>query len=83
VRFEAPRRNALWQADFAEVRVGDEKLHVLIVLDDFSRYVVGFALADAPSTLAPTPDVAALTLPGILLPAGQKPRPPPSARLPN
>jgi transposase len=27
VRFEAPRRNALWQADFCEVRVGDERLH--------------------------------------------------------
>src|SRR6266567_4175320 len=35
VRFEAPRRNALWQADFCEVRVGDERLHVLFILDDF------------------------------------------------
>jgi putative transposase len=54
VRFEAPRRNALWQADFAEVRVGDEKLYVLIVLDDFSRYIVGQALADACSSAVAT-----------------------------
>lgn len=52
--FEAPRRNALWQLDYAEVRVGTEKLYVLIVLDDFSRYVVGHALADAPSTKVAT-----------------------------
>jgi putative transposase len=50
LRFEAPRRNALWQADFAEVRVGEEKLYVLILLDDFSRYVVGYALADSASS---------------------------------
>jgi transposase InsO family protein len=50
IRFEAPRRNALWQADFAEVRVAGEKLYVLIILDDFSRFVVGHALADSPST---------------------------------
>lgn len=49
-RFEAPRRNALWQADFAEVRVGPEKLYVLIMLDDFSRYVVGYALCLSPSS---------------------------------
>jgi putative transposase len=54
VRFEAPRRNALWQADFAEVRVGEDKLYALIVLDDFSRYVVGFALADAPTSAVAT-----------------------------
>lgn len=50
VRFEAPRRNALWQADFTEVRVGGDKLHVLVMLDDFSRYVVGWALCEAPSS---------------------------------
>jgi transposase InsO family protein len=54
VRFEAPRRNALWQADFAEVRVGEEKLSALIILDDFSRYVVGHALADSPSSAVAT-----------------------------
>lgn len=50
VRFEAPRRNALWQADFCEVRVGDERLHVLFILDDFSRFLVGHALTDSPSS---------------------------------
>ena len=50
VSFEAPRRNALWQLDFAEVRVGLEKLYVLIVLDDFSRFVVGHVLAESCSS---------------------------------
>ena len=49
-RFEAPRRNALWQADFAEVRVGPDRLYVLILLDDFSRYVVGYSLCATPSS---------------------------------
>jgi transposase InsO family protein len=50
IRFEAPRRNALWQLDFAEVRVGPERLHVLVIIDDFSRFVVGHVLCDAPSS---------------------------------
>lgn len=54
IRWEAPRRNALWQLDFAEVRVGEERLYVLIVLDDFSRYVVAHALLDSPSSDAAT-----------------------------
>jgi transposase InsO family protein len=49
VRFEAPRPNALWQMDFAEMRIVGEKLHLLVVVDDFSRYCVGYALADEPS----------------------------------
>ena len=54
VRFEAPRRNALWQADFCEVRVGDERLHALILLDDHSRFIVGHALTDSPSSAVVT-----------------------------
>ena len=54
IRFEAPRRNALWQADYTEVRVGDDRLHVLVILDDFSRYIVGHALADAPTSAVAT-----------------------------
>lgn len=54
VRFEAPRRNALWQADFCEVRVGDERLHVLLLLDDYSRFLVGHALTDSPSSAVVT-----------------------------
>jgi putative transposase len=49
VRFEAPRRNALWQADFTELRVSGERLHLLVVLDDFSRYAVGHTVAESPS----------------------------------
>lgn len=49
-RFEAPRRNALWQADFTEVRVGSDKLQVLVILDDFSRFVVEHAMTDSPSS---------------------------------
>lgn len=54
VRFEAPRRNALWQADFCEVRVGDERLHALLFLDDFSRFIVGHTLTDSPSSAVVT-----------------------------
>jgi transposase InsO family protein len=54
VRFEAPRRNALWQADFCEVRVGDERLHVLLLLDDYSRFLVGHGLTDSPSSAVAT-----------------------------
>lgn len=54
IRFEAARRGALWQLDFTEVRVGDERLFVLIALDDFSRFVVGHALTDAPSSAVAT-----------------------------
>lgn len=49
IRFEAPRRNALWQADFTELRVGGERFHLLVILDDFSRYVVAHRLCDSPS----------------------------------
>jgi transposase InsO family protein len=45
-RFEAPHRNALWQMDFAELRVGPERVALLVVLDDFSRYVVGYELME-------------------------------------
>ena len=50
IRFEAPRRGAIWQADFGEFRVAGERLHLLVVLDDFSRFVVGHRLADSPET---------------------------------
>jgi len=53
-RFEAPRRNALWQADFCEVRVADERLHVLLIIDDYSRFLVGHALTDSPSSAVAT-----------------------------
>jgi transposase InsO family protein len=56
-RFEAPRRNALWQLDFCEVRVGAERCFLLFVLDDYSRFLVGHALCEAPSS-----EVAVATL---------------------
>jgi Transposase len=43
VRFEAPRRNALWQADFCEVRVGDERLHLSSASRQRSRVLASFA----------------------------------------
>jgi transposase InsO family protein len=49
IRFEAPRPNALWQIDYAEVRVGPDRLHIVVVLDDFSRFVVGHDLCESPS----------------------------------
>lgn len=49
-RWEAPHRNALWQMDFAELRVGPEKVALLLVQDDFSRYVVAFELMEHPTS---------------------------------
>lgn len=49
-RFEAPHRNSLWQMDFTELRVGAERRWLLVIEDDFSRFVVGHALADGPSS---------------------------------
>jgi transposase InsO family protein/transposase-like protein len=49
-RFEAVRRNALWQMDFTDLRVDGEHLHLVVLQDDFSRYVVGHQLADSPET---------------------------------
>lgn len=46
-RFEAPRPNALWQADFAELHLPGEKLQLLVIIDDFSRFCVGHAVADS------------------------------------
>jgi transposase InsO family protein len=49
-RWEAPYRNSLWQADFVELRVGPERVSLLLILDDFSRYVVGHELFTEPSS---------------------------------
>ncbi len=47
VRFEAPRPNALWQADFTELRLPGDKLQLLVIIDDFSRFCVGHTVADS------------------------------------
>ena len=49
-RFEAPHRNALWQLDFTELRVGPERRWLLVIEDDFSRFVVGHVLAEGPTS---------------------------------
>jgi transposase InsO family protein len=49
-RFEAPRRNAIWQLDFMQLRVAGQVMHVVLALDDFSRYIVGHGVGDEPST---------------------------------
>jgi transposase InsO family protein len=51
-RFESPHRNAIWQLDFAELRVGPERCFLLLILDDYSRYLVGAVLCEAPSSEA-------------------------------
>ena len=48
-RWEAPRRGALWQMDLTDLRVGPEKRALAAVLDDFSRYVVGWGVFEAPT----------------------------------
>ncbi len=49
-RFEAPHRNALWQMDFTELRIGSERRWLLVIEDDFSRFVVGHVLAEGPTS---------------------------------
>jgi transposase InsO family protein len=49
-RFEAPRRNAIWQLDFMQLRVAGQVMRVVLALDDFSRYIVGHGVGDEPST---------------------------------
>lgn len=56
-RWEAPHRNAVWQCDFKELRVGGELRHLLVFEDDFSRFVVGWSFEPAPTT-----EVAVATL---------------------
>ena len=51
-RFEAPHRNALWQLDYTELRVGSERRFLLVIEDDFSRFIVGHCLAEGPTSEA-------------------------------
>jgi putative transposase len=45
-RFEAVRPNQLWHLDFLHRYINKQKIYILIVLDDFSRFIVGGALWD-------------------------------------
>lgn len=49
-RWEAPHRNALWQLDFTELRIGPERRWLLVIEDDFSRFIVGHRLAEGPTS---------------------------------
>ena len=49
-RWEAPHRNALWQLDFVELRIGPEKRALLLVIDDFSRFCVAYELMENPTS---------------------------------
>ena len=46
MRFEAPRRNALWMMDALALRVHTERLYLHLILDDFSRFIVGHRLSE-------------------------------------
>jgi transposase InsO family protein len=48
-RFEMSRPNELWAVDFKELWIQSEKAHALFVLDDFSRFCLGFALTQKPT----------------------------------
>jgi len=50
IRFEAPRRNALWQMDFTEFRIDAQRIFLLVILDDFSRFIVGHEFSDSPTS---------------------------------
>jgi transposase InsO family protein/transposase-like protein len=48
-RFEMTRPNELWAVDFKEFWIHSEKAYALFLLDDFSRFCVGFALTEKPT----------------------------------
>ena len=56
-RFEMSRPNELWAVDFKEFWIQAEKVYGLFIIDDFSRFCVGFAL-----TKTPTADLAIATV---------------------
>lgn len=45
-RYEAVRPNHLWHLDFLHRHIHKQKVYALIVLDDYSRFIVGGALWD-------------------------------------
>jgi len=60
-RFEMTRPNELWAVDFKEFWIHSEKAHALFILDDFSRFCLGFAL-----TQKPTAELAIATVEGAI-----------------
>ena len=45
-RFEAVRPNQLWHLDFLHRHINKQKIYVPVILDDFSRFIVGAAIWD-------------------------------------
>lgn len=45
-RYEAVRPNHLWHLDFLHRHIHKQKVYLLLVLDDYSRFIVGGALWD-------------------------------------
>jgi len=43
-RFEAERPNKLWQMDILDTWLGKQRLYLMLLLDDHSRFVVGYGL---------------------------------------
>ena len=46
-RYEAVRPNMMWHADFLHRRINKLPVFVLLLIDDYSRFIVGWALWDA------------------------------------
>lgn len=44
--FEAVRPNQVWHLDFLHRYINKQKIYILILLDDFSRFIVGAAIWD-------------------------------------
>jgi transposase InsO family protein len=51
-RWEAPHRNAVWQLDWKDLRIGAELRWLLVIEDDFSRFIVGHVLCEGPTSEA-------------------------------
>lgn len=54
LRYEAVRPNHLWHLDFLHRHVHKQKVYVLLIIDDFSRFIVGAALCDGERVAAVT-----------------------------
>lgn len=68
-RFEAVRPNALWQMDALALRVHKLRVYLHLVIDDFSRFIVGHRLGE---TI--TSDDAVATLQGAIAKHGKPER---------
>lgn len=45
-RYEAVRPNMMWHADFLHRHINKQKVYVLLLIDDYSRFIVGWGLWD-------------------------------------